>query len=101
MPLAGLGFLVKVWHGRRRRIRAFTAGTPVVARVTSFAEDTSARINGRHPTRLAWSFEAAGRTHAGSLTHMDRAVLAPLVHDDRLIVLHDPADPSVNTPWVG
>jgi hypothetical protein len=101
MPLVGLVLLLKARRARRRRIRAFTHGTPVVARVTAFAEDTSARINGRHPTRLAWSFEAGGQSYEGALTHMDRAALAPLMHEGQMVVLHDPDDPSVNAPWVG
>jgi hypothetical protein len=75
-----------------------THGREVWARIAHVAEDTSMRINGRHPYVLhtKWTDVATGRTHVATsdrLHHDPRPVLQGRTH---VRVLFDPADPERN-----
>lgn len=96
----GAPLLVSAVRSNRREIRAFTVGRAAVARVTRFELDRTVKVNGRHPTVLAWTFDVMGETYTGSLSHMDRGVLEPLVVDDRIAIVYDEGDPRANTAYV-
>ena len=98
--LVGLLLLVSAVRSNRREIRAFKHGRATVGRVTRFGPDTSVKVNGRHPTVLAWEFDVAGKAYAGSLSHMDGGVLSPLVAGERVPVVYDERDPAANTIYV-
>jgi hypothetical protein len=99
-PLLGASLLVIGIRARRRAIRAFTFGMPVVARVVQSGLDTSVRINGRHPFQVVWQFQIEGETYEGKVSSMDSFLIEPLAQATELIVLHDRDDPRVSTVFI-
>jgi len=97
-----IGFLLVglAVRSNRRDIRAFVNGVPVAARVVRFGPDLSTRVNGRHPFQVCWEFRVEERIYSGSLSSMSMLALEDLGKAQELVVLYDPADPSINTAWV-
>ena len=62
--------------------------------------DTSARINGRNPQKVAWEFTVGGEVFSGSISCMQVTLIEDLMTAKEVTVLYDPMDPSVNTVWV-
>ena len=84
-----------------RRRRAFRFGVPTTGTVTFNGIDRSTRINGRHPTKITWSFvEARGRPFKGSLSNMDPSAFLDYALGTVITVLYLPSDPKANTIWV-
>jgi len=99
--LIGVGLLASAMRSHRRVRRAFVHGQPVIGRVVSLGPDTSVRINGRHPFRLSWEFVAADdEIYDGSISSMHLLELEPFAKQREVIVLHDPANPRINTLYV-
>jgi hypothetical protein len=96
----GLPLLLAALRSNRREVRAFRFGTSTIGRVTRFALDPRVSMNGKNPTALAWEFDVGGKTYSGSMSHMDARVLRPLVVNERVPVVYDAKDPSVNTIYV-
>jgi hypothetical protein len=99
-PSIGALVLVTAIRSRRRAIRAFTRGTPTVAKVVFSGQDRSVHINGRHPFQVVWQFQVDGKTYEGSVSSMDVFLIQPLSEATELIVLYDPADPRANTVFL-
>jgi hypothetical protein len=97
-----VGFLVFIAPIRRylRARRAFVHGTPVLGAVVSFGPDRSTRVNGRNPTQLLWTFTVGGASYRGSISTMTPMLLGERVPGAPVVILHDPANPAVNTLWV-
>lgn len=100
-PFIGFFVGLSAYRSNRREILAFERGTPIAATIDYQGSDTSTKMNGRHPFMIRWSFDVNGKRHTGSISHMERSALAPLIRGDQIIVLYDPSDPSVNTAYVG
>jgi len=98
-PMIGLSLLAFALLSQRRRIRAFVYGRPGLGRVLSLELNHAVRINGRHPYKLVWEFEAEGARYEGSLSSMEREPLETLVQEGHVVVLYDPARPRVNTVY--
>lgn len=100
-PVVGLTLLAVAMRGYRRRRRAFVHGTPVLAAVVSFGPDVSVRINGRNPTKLAWTFrDARGGQYGGSVSTMNSLLVGERGVGAPVVVLYDPSSPGVNTLWI-
>ena len=99
-PLVGFFMLRSAVRSNQREIKAFVRGTPIVARVVYPGPDTSTKMNGRHPHMIRWSFDVQGKTYEGSISHMERARIDPLVAGEHVIVLHDPQSPATSTVYV-
>lgn len=100
-PLIGMIMLFIALRGWRRVRWVYVHGRAVRARVVSLGPDTSVRINGRHPFRLTWEFVGADdEIHDGSLTSMHLLELEPFAKQGEVIVLHDPANPRLNTLYL-
>jgi hypothetical protein len=100
IPLVGLVLWLTTWRSNRREIRAFTHGTPIVARVTGRTVDRSVRQGGRSPRVVHWAFAVGGVEYHGELSHLDHDLLDRALPRRQLIVLYDPAAPAVNTAWL-
>jgi len=101
-PLLGLllaGFAVR---SNRREIRAFVHGEAASAKVVYAGPDRTTTINGRHPWKVDWEFRsgADGKIYAGSLSSMTALALEDFSKAEEIVILYDPADPSVSTAWV-
>jgi hypothetical protein len=99
-PMLGLVLAFFAVRSNRREIRAFVHGEPARARVVFFGADRSVQINGRNPIRLNWEFRVAEQIYAGSLSSMSMLALEDLGKREEIVVLYDPAEPTVNTAWV-
>jgi hypothetical protein len=99
-PLLGATLLIVALRSRRRAVRAFTFGLPVVARVVQSGLDGSVQINGRHPFQVVWQFQIEGETYEGKVSSMDSFLIEPLAQASEVIVLHDRDDPRVNTIYI-
>lgn len=99
-PLIGLLVALGAVRENRREIRAFRDGAPLDGEITFVGLDLSAKINGRHPTKIEWTFESGGKSHKGSLSNMDPALFEGFGFGSKVTVLHDPDNPAVNTLWV-
>jgi hypothetical protein len=100
IPLVGIVLVAAASTSRRRRIRAFTIGRAIVARVTKRGLDYAVRINGRHPTMVCWEFSLEGRAFKGKISSMKPELVEPLGQGDDILVLYDPDNPRINTCWV-
>ncbi len=88
------------WWFMRRKRRVFTSGASARGTMT-FIGDSSIAINGRHPKKIAWSFEdERGRPFSGSLTAMMSSDLPPFQMGEPVTVLYDPNDPSANIVYI-
>ena len=99
-PLIGLMLFGGAVRSNRREIRAFRDGTETQGQVTFVGEDTSVRINHRHPLKVAWSFEVQGAAYTGELSSLDHSKLHGFKQGDAVTVLYLPDDPKANTVWV-
>jgi hypothetical protein len=100
-PVIGGGIVFSAVRSHRREIRAFTEGTPALAKVVAFGPDYSTRINGRNPFRVRWEFRLPdGGIYSGSLSSMQMLALEDLGKAEEIVVLYDPDDPSINTAWI-
>jgi hypothetical protein len=101
-PLVGGVLFVTAVRSNRREIRAFSQGTPAVARVTSAGYDHSVKVNGSHPFVVRWEFQAEGGSFTGSLSSMSRDALEEVTgrNPAEVVVLYLPGDPATNTLWV-
>lgn len=99
-PFVGTMLFLGAWRSNRKEIRAFVHGTPAIAHVRYIGPDTSAKVNGRHPTMVTYDFEVHGKTYKGSISHMDPTQLSHVLGHATIAVLYDPQDPSTNTIWV-
>jgi hypothetical protein len=99
-PVIGGALAVSAVRSRQRAVRAFTHGTPALARVVFSGLDTSVSLNGRHPFKVVWQFQVDGKTHEGSVSTMDSFLIEPLTRAADLIILYDPADPRANTVYL-
>lgn len=99
-PVIGLSLLVFTVRANRREIRAFREGTPAWAKVTFAGPDTSTRMNGQNPWKVAWELTVDGKCYQGSLSSMNRAALGELLEARQLVVLYLPENPAINTAWV-
>ncbi len=100
LPLLGFGLVFFAVRSNRREIRAYRYGVPVMARVTFFGEDQATGKQGSHPLKIAWEFEAGGRTWQGSLQAFDHADFSPYAGARHVVVLYDRARPDCSTLWV-
>ncbi len=100
-PFVGFLLAFGAVRSNSREIKAFVRGTPVVARITYQGADTSTKMNGQHPFMIRWSFDVNGRAFTGSISHMSAQALRPLCMGEQIVVLHDPANPAINTVYVG
>lgn len=98
--LVGAPLFISAVRSNNREVRAFKYGIATVGRVVEFGHDYSVKVNGRHPTRLSWEFDAEGKSYKGHLTHMDAGVLRPLVAGNKVAVVYDKKDPRANTLYV-
>ena len=99
-PAVGLLLAGLAIRSNRREIRAYVSGEPAKGKVVFYGADTSVRINGRNPFKVAWEFRVAERIYTGSLSSMTMLALEDLGKEQEVVVLFDPADPGVNTVWV-
>jgi len=111
-PIIGAGLFLGVQRARRRGIRAYVHGRATVAKIVFTGRDTSIRINGRNPFKVAWEFRAEasdgrgerdgaeGKSYKGSLSSMLSSDLASFTEGTEAIVLYDPGDPGVNTLYL-
>ena len=99
-PLVGLLLAGLAIRSNRREIRAFVHGEAAKGKVVYFGPDTSVRVNGRNPWKVAWEFRVEEQVYTGSLGSMSMLALEELGKQQELVVLYDPVDPRVNTAWV-
>jgi hypothetical protein len=100
-PALGIAILWNVARARRRTLRAFTRGRPVLARVTFRGSDESTFHGEQYLAMLRWEFRTpAGARHEGSLTARTPQDLGALAGADQVVVLYDPDDPACNTLYV-
>lgn len=86
---------------RRRALRAYRDGRPVMATVVGSGPNTMVRVNGRNPYRVSWEFRLPdGSVHHGSAQSMRTLELEPYGKAGTVPVLYDPEDPSNNTLFV-
>jgi hypothetical protein len=100
LPLIGALMWFLAWRSNRREIRAFRRGTPIVARITERAIDTTVKQNGRSPRVVRWAFAVAGVEYHGELSHLDHGLLDRALPGHQLIALYAPKNPAVNTAWL-
>ncbi len=98
-PLVGGAMLFAAIRSNRREIRAFRDGVPAKGLVVKRGEDTTTKVNGKHPFEVRWEFQVDGTVHTGRLSHMNHEILRRAMPDDEVTVLYDPRDPKVNTVW--
>lgn len=96
----GLIMIAFTVRSHRRDVRAFSLGTPARAKVVGFGPDYSTIINGRNPFQVRWEFKVDERIYSGSLSSMSMLALEELGKAQEIVVLYDPAHPSINTAWV-
>ena len=97
----GITLLFVPLRGYARRRAAFVHGVPALGVVRSFGLDRTVRINGRNPTKLAWTFaDPRGRSFQGAISALEPGVLGERSVGDAIVVLYDPKNPKVNTLWV-
>ncbi len=68
--------------------------------MVGFGPDLRVRINNRNPFRVRWEFAVDERIYSGSLSSMSMPALEDLGKAKEIVVLYDPADPTINTAWV-
>jgi hypothetical protein len=96
----GLWFLLGSITKMRRRLRAYTQGSIVTAKVLSAGDDMNTQIHYQHPYLITWEFEANGKTHKGSFSSMDKPQLAALVASQELLVAYLPERPDCNSLYL-
>jgi hypothetical protein len=87
-------------RSNRREIRAFTLGSPALARVTFRGQDHSTTINGRHPFLLRWEFMTDRGVYKGSISSLKLLDIKAFGEAEQIVVLYDPTDPKANTLFV-
>lgn len=98
--LLGLGLLFFTTRENRREIWAYTYGIPTTARVSSHGPDKTWKQNGKHPYKVAWEFEVAGKPYQGSLSSMEEETLTPYTEAPEIIVVYDQDNPQINTLYI-
>ncbi len=86
------------YAGARRRVRALREGEAVVGVVDAVSHDTSVQVNGQHPWRVSYTFEAGGRLFAGGVSTFD-AEVKRYAAGDPIHVVYLPSDPETNATW--
>lgn len=82
----------------RRRVRALREGAAVVGVVDAVTHDLSVQVNGQHPWRVSYTFEAGGRLFAGGVSTFD-AEVKRYTSGDPIHVVYLAADPDINATW--
>jgi Protein of unknown function (DUF3592) len=100
LPAIALTLLYFAVRTHRRRIRVFTYGRPMQARVTFSDWDRSTRINGRNPYLLRWEFKTEGDVFTGSISTLDSDLVEDLKKQEEITVLYDPMNPAINTVFI-
>lgn len=75
-------------------------GVPTAARATFADCDRSAKLNGRHPFKIAWEFSVDTDVFKGSLTSMEKSDLVQYAATGEVIVPYAPGNPRINTLYV-
>jgi hypothetical protein len=99
-PLLGALFAGWAVRGNRREKAAFRHGEAAWARVTHSGQDTTTKVNGRHPWQVRWELTVEGRTYRGGLSSMDPDDLRGLLGEEHVTVLYLREAPHVNTAWL-
>jgi hypothetical protein len=99
-PFIGFALFRSAVRSNRREVAAFTHGVPARATVVFAGEDTTTKVNGRHPLIVRWSFTLNGQEYTGSLSGFDRDFLERFAEGDEVAVLYLPEEPSTNTLYV-
>jgi hypothetical protein len=99
-PVLGAILIFFAVRSKRRAIRAFIHGQPITARVVFAGTETRVRMNGRNPFVVRWEFTIEGRSFKGSVSSMERPLVAPFMRQKELTVLYLPDNPRVNTVYM-
>lgn len=95
--LGGIGWFLVVRSFRTvgRRIRALQEGAPALGRVIALLEETSVKVNKRHPFYLTYEFTDDSCEHReGNSPLLPRALESRWHADDPILVLYERDDPS-------
>ena len=86
-----------------RRLRKWLSrhGIPASALLTELTADQETLVNGQHPIKLVWEFEALGNTHEGFYSTMRKNELT-LIGKDKIYIpiLYHPNNPSQSIPYL-
>jgi len=99
-PGIGLLMLIVTHRAHKRQRVAFVRGSVTLGEVTEAGYDLNTTMNGRHPFRVRWQFEALGQRYTGKLSNMDSAELAEFPAGQAVAVLYEPENPKRNTLWI-
>lgn len=69
----GLSMLRSGLRSGSRTLDAFKNGRPIRGRIASVRQDTSTRVNGRHPWEITYTFEYGGHPHEGKAQTFESA----------------------------
>lgn len=94
----GVGMLVYVLRGRRRRERIYNHGEVAMATIDGVGYNRSVRVNGKNPFEMTWSFDVDGHRYHDKRSSFDERVLT-FATGDRMWVLYDPYDPESSVEW--
>jgi hypothetical protein len=97
LALLGGGAGVTVWRyqNAKRTVDVMRNGQAVIGQVAGVDENLNVSINGRHPWRIRYRFQAIGRDYEGQVTtlHVPGRTLRP---GSRAYVLYLPNEPQHN-----
>jgi hypothetical protein len=100
-PLVGAGLVLGGTLPRLRRARVYRHGEGILAKLESVGLNHSVTVNGRHPTRVRWSFQVQGQRYDGSWSGFNAERFLPKDSSDQLPVIYDPKDPKRSTLFIG
>ena len=69
--LGGIGGITQGVQHASRVLDAFRNGIAIKGKVGSVSEDTQTTVNGKHPWKIAYTFESGGHCHDGRVTTFD------------------------------
>jgi hypothetical protein len=97
MLFFGGGGAIIYWRYQeaQKTLRVLRTGQAVKGQIISVEQNTSVEINGRHPWRIAYRFDANGRTHEGHMTTLNTPF--QLQPGKPFCVLYLPNAPTYNT----
>ncbi len=96
--IPGLAVGVPSLRAAQRALAAYANGVHADGQIVRVSEDTSTAVNGRHPWRVDYVFEAGGATVGGSVSCFD-PVHATRRPGQPVHVVYLPDRPSVNAIW--